>query len=134
MWRTIHVVALGYPPNPQPPVRQAYAAFYNSLKTVIPCVTCRQGYVSIVGEHPVEEALGNPEDLFSWTVLVHNKVNQKLGKEPMSEEYVKDSYMFGDEPKPAAPVSPAARKAVAVYALAFLLVILVAWAVYAWVR
>ena len=128
MWRTIHVVALGYPRNPSPETRAQYKAFYDSLRAVIPCVTCRQGYVKIVDESPVDDALGNAEDLFNWTVGVHNKVNEKLGKLPMTPEFVRTQYVFGDAVDPA--VDRANRTGLATYGLAFLIIAVIAWLVY----
>eukprot|EP00873_Tetraselmis_striata_P043802 jgi/Tetstr1/464066/TSEL_008871.t1 len=96
MWRTIHVVALGYPRNPSPEIRRQYKAFYDSLRTVIPCITCREGYNRIVDDVPVDDALANSQDLFNWTVHVHNRVNEKLGKLPMTPDFVRSTYVFGD--------------------------------------
>lgn len=133
MWRTIHVVALGYPRNPSPDARKAYKAFYESLRSVIPCATCRQGYVRIYDESPVDAALGNTEDLFNWTVHVHNQVNEKLGKLPMTPEFVRSTYVFGDDVQEA-PVDPAVDRsnwaALASYGFAFLAVAVIAWLVY----
>lgn len=138
MWRTIHVVALGYPRNPSDQVRAAYREFYNSLKTVIPCITCRQGYINIVDDNPVEPALGTTEDLFNWTVVVHNKVNEKLGKMPMTPEFVRTTYLFEDSENSngtkAELMDPAIDKAnlrgFAVYASILLVVVVIAWLVY----
>jgi hypothetical protein len=96
-WRTIHVVAMGYPSNPSTEAKKQYEQFFASLETVIPCAICAQGYAAIVKENPVQQAMGNPEDLFNWTVLVHNKVSEKLRKPPMTPEFVRTVYMFGEE-------------------------------------
>lgn len=138
MWRTIHVVALGYPHNPPDAVRAAYGAFYNSLKTVIPCAACRQGYVDITDGLPVEAALGSTEDLFNWTVAVHNKVNEKLGKLPMTPDYVRSTYVFGEDSggtdKPGQLTDPAVDRAnlkgVAAHALVLAMIAVAAWLVY----
>jgi len=131
MWRTIHVVALGYPRNPPPAARAQYKAFYDSLRTVIPCSTCREGYVGIVDDMPVDAALGNPEDLFDWTVRVHNKVNEKLGKLPMTPEFVRENYMFADHSSPVDPAVDRSNLAgLAAYGAAFGLIAAAAYLVY----
>jgi hypothetical protein len=96
MWRTIHVVALGYPQNPRPEQKQAYRDFFASLRTVIPCAACAAGYADVLRRHPVDDALSGPGDLFTWSVVVHNEVARKLGQPEMSPEYVRTVYVFGD--------------------------------------
>ena len=99
MWRSIHVVALGLPRDADRATKDAYVAFYESLKTVLPCIQCSQGYTKIVAttKPTIAEAVeAGPDALFSWTVDVHNKVAQKLGQEPMNEDYIRDHYMFGE--------------------------------------
>lgn len=99
MWRAIHVVALGLPHDADRATKDAYVAFYESLKTVIPCIQCSQGYTRIVAnlKPGIAEAVeSGPDALFAWTVDVHNKVAEKLGHEAMTEDFVRDHYMFGD--------------------------------------
>lgn len=99
MWRAIHVVALGLPHEADRATKDAYVAFYESLKTVIPCIQCSQGYTRIVAalKPSIAEAVdAGPDALFAWTVDVHNKVAEKLGQDAMTEDYVRDHYMFGD--------------------------------------
>lgn len=99
MWRTIHVVAMGLPRDAPKETKQAYVDFYESLKTVIPCIQCSDGYTKIVGslKTSISEAVElGPDALFSWTVEVHNRVASKLGQEAMTEDYVRDHYIFAD--------------------------------------
>eukprot|EP00873_Tetraselmis_striata_P033967 jgi/Tetstr1/454231/TSEL_041150.t1 len=130
MWRTIHVVALGYPRNAPLQVREAYKAFYDSLRAVIPCAECRRGYIAIADALPVEAALGNREDLFNWTVNVHNKVNEKLNRPPMTADYVRDVYIHGGDGDGDPAVDRANMKGAVFYVSAFLLIALTAWLVY----
>jgi hypothetical protein len=109
MWRTIHVVALGLPPSPDPATRKAYVDFYESLRTVIPCITCARGYSEIADKTApgIPAAVDAGADaLFSWTVKVHNAVAAKLGQAPMTEDYVLNHYMFGERPEPAQAPAP----------------------------
>ena len=101
MWRTIHVVALGCPPNPREDQKRAYRDFFWSLRTVIPCAACATGYADILRRHPVDDALSGPEDLFKWSVVVHNEVARKLGQPEMSPEYVRTVYIFGETERTA---------------------------------
>jgi hypothetical protein len=114
-WKTIHVVALGYPARGATPDQKgAYRAFFESLKTAIPCSVCAKGYAAILGKRDLEAALdGGRDALFRWTVDVHNDVGAKLRKPPMEESYVKNVYIFekcegmgGPPPSPAPSSGP----------------------------
>ena len=95
-WKTIHVVALGYPGGGASAAQKdAYRAFFESLKTTIPCEVCAKGYANILGKRDLEAALeGGRDSLVRWSVDVHNDVGAKLGKPPMTEKYVKNVYIF----------------------------------------
>lgn len=96
-WRFIHVVALGFPNKPDEATKAKYKLFYESLQHVLPCATCRQGYASIISSNPIR--LDSTEDLFIWTVEVHNAVNRKLGHDVMSEKWIRETYIFRDHEK-----------------------------------
>lgn len=74
----MHIVSLGYAPNPSAEERAGAAAFYNSLKTMIPCPICRSHYAEFLAEEPV--ATKSRDDLIDWVYRLHNKVNARLGK------------------------------------------------------
>ncbi len=79
-WYTIHIVALGYPPNPPPEYKAAAKQFYESLQYLIPCPICREHYAAHMKELPLEPALNSRSDLIHWTWQIHNLVNESLGK------------------------------------------------------
>ncbi len=80
-WTTMHIVSLGYAPTtPSAEERAGAAAFYNSLKTMIPCPICREHYAEFLAEEPVESATGSRDALIDWVYRLHNKVNVRLGK------------------------------------------------------
>ena len=84
-WHTIHIVALGYPKEPTYAEKRAAKEFYESLTNLIPCPICRIHYAEHLKEMPVSPSLDTREDLFRWTVVIHNKVNKDLGKPEVSE-------------------------------------------------
>jgi hypothetical protein len=79
-WHTIHIVALGYPSKPSYAHKKAAKEFYESLKILIPCPECRNHYVKYLEILPLTPHLDSRDDLFKWTVLLHNEVNKSLGK------------------------------------------------------
>ena len=79
-WTTMHIVTLGYPASPSAEEKAGAAAFFNSLRTMIPCPICREHYVAFLAESPVEAATGSRDALVFWAFTLHNKVNDRLGK------------------------------------------------------
>jgi hypothetical protein len=84
-WHTIHVVALSYPSNPNYGQKRAAKEFYESLTELIPCPICREHYKQHIQKLPISPHLDRREDLFRWTVQLHNDVNTMLGKPTVSE-------------------------------------------------
>jgi hypothetical protein len=86
-WRTMHIVSLGYSPNPTEQEQTAAKQFYESLQYVIPCPICREHYSHILSSMPPR--VGNRDELVAWVFDVHNKVNEQLGKPVFTwEQYV----------------------------------------------
>jgi len=84
-WHTIHVVALSYPSNPNYAQKRAAKEFYESMAELIPCPICREHYKEHLKRLPLSPHLDRREDLFRWTVEVHNEVNKILGKPLVTE-------------------------------------------------
>jgi hypothetical protein len=87
-WHTLHIVALGYPKEPTYAQKRAAKEFYESLGILIPCPVCREHYQTHLQKIPITPHLDRREDLFKWTVQLHNEVNALLGKSRMLESDV----------------------------------------------
>jgi hypothetical protein len=87
LWADLHRWALT---TPLDAVGQWLAVF----RRRVPCGKCRREFTSIVQDLPAP-ATSN-DDLFAWTVEVHNRVNRKLGKPEMSVEAARPLY-FSNE-------------------------------------
>jgi hypothetical protein len=87
-WHTIHIVAIGYPQNPSYAQKRAAKEFYESLSFLIPCPVCREHYQTHLQKMPLTPHLDKREDLFKWTVELHNEVNTLLGKPRLLESEV----------------------------------------------
>ena len=81
----MHICALGYPLKPTYGHKKAAKEFYEALAFLIPCPICRDHYVEFLKQMPITPFLDRRDDLFKWTVALHNKVNEKLGKPQVSE-------------------------------------------------
>ena len=87
-WHTIHITALGYSANPTYGQKKAAKEFYESLVFLIPCPVCRQHYETHLQKNPLTPHLDRRDDLFRWTVNLHNEVNTTLGKHRLLESEV----------------------------------------------
>jgi hypothetical protein len=94
VWTSIHFIALGYPSNPNAQQKNIYIQYFNSLADVLPCKSCADHFKKLLTLHPLNDAhLANNFSLFEWTVLLHNKVNERLNKPIISLERAKKIYL-----------------------------------------
>ena len=91
-WHTIHIVALGYPQEPNYSDKKAIKEFFESLQHLIPCPICRQHYTSHLARMPISASIDSRSDLFRWTIELHNEVNEMLGKRKYTETEVIQYY------------------------------------------
>ena len=55
---------------------------------LIPCPVCREHYTTHLEKIPISPHLDRRDDLFKWTVHLHNEVNSLLGKPRLLESNV----------------------------------------------
>lgn len=81
-WHFIHMVALSYPYMASEETKKKYYDFYESLGHTLPCGTCAKHYKEKFEANPPR--LENRNELFRWTVDIHNSVNKDIGKNQIS--------------------------------------------------
>ena len=96
LWYSIHFIALDYSENPSNDDALKYKTFFENLGNVIPCYKCSVNYKKHLSELPIDAYLSSREDLFAWTVQLHNIVNKELGKPIFSIEEAKKKYTDPD--------------------------------------
>lgn len=92
LWHSIHMIALNYPDQPSPTDRLNYKLFFESLKDVIPCLTCADHYGKNMQDLPIERYLDDSGKLFEWTVALHNLVNSTYKKREWSVDEARAFY------------------------------------------
>lgn len=96
-WSFLHYTALAYPDNPTKKDKINYKIFFYSLQNTLPCLKCALNYRQNIREIPIDKSLNSREDLFKWTVDIHNMVNNELGKENYTYEKAYNKYMKQDK-------------------------------------
>jgi hypothetical protein len=85
LWISLHLIALGYPDNPSEQEKKDYHHFFSNLYKILPCFKCSEHLVENLKKHPLHASmLIDSKSLFTWTVKLHNIVNEQLGKQQMS--------------------------------------------------
>ncbi len=98
LWKSIHIIALGYPESPSTDDMNNYKQFFENLWKLLPCEKCSINYKHHLEIHPITyENLKDTDSLFKWTVDLHNIVNEKLNKKTID---LKDAYtIYLNQPK-----------------------------------
>jgi hypothetical protein len=94
-WRFLHSVAHGYPESPSDfdekngiplgTTELNYKNFFTLIGSTLPCGLCRESYVNFIAENPIRAS--SRADLTKWLWEIHNKVNQKLGREYAKSDF-----------------------------------------------
>jgi hypothetical protein len=88
VWKTIHSFAVSYTPDQ----REQFRFFINNLTNILPCEMCRKHLRDNLRALPIDNYLSDHNRLFLWTYLLHDRVNQQLGKKSPPYEQVKKIY------------------------------------------
>lgn len=91
-WKTIHITALSYPSNPTLEEKATYKSFYYILGDILPCKKCSINYKRHLEEIPIFQYLESKQELFKWTIMLHNIVNRELGRSQWNMEYAQMYY------------------------------------------
>ena len=75
-WTFIHIVALSYPDNPSIEDKYNYKIFFTNIQHILPCKICGNHYKKNLNKHELtDNILSSSDELFKWTVRMHNEVN-----------------------------------------------------------
>ncbi len=88
-WKIFHLISLKYIDER----KDIYNNFFNTFKFILPCEICEQHYRSqLLRTNLNLEKNNNKNDLFRWTVNIHNNVNSMNNKKIMSYEEARKIY------------------------------------------
>lgn len=81
LWANIHILCMMAPKDLTEEQHAHYVNFLKSLAHLLPCKYCGQHFEDLLKENPVPF-----NDLFKWSVDIHNRVNVHMKKDIMSYE------------------------------------------------
>lgn len=79
LWAVIHLAALNFRKGVTD--ENEYTKFYMSLGSTMNCQKCITHYNNFIQDNPIDF-----DDLFGWTVKLHNSVNQTRGEAVFTRE------------------------------------------------
>ena len=90
VWKTIHAFAVGFPDEPTKEEVNALVNFFDGLRYLIPCKSCRDHYTQNYQNLPPMPVYSK-KDLIRWTYDLHTSVNNMLNKQTYSyEKFIKE--------------------------------------------
>lgn len=136
VWAAIHLICLGAPDTLDSSQQQSYRSFFEGLPYVLPCATCATHLLQNLEKVPISGHLGSKDELFEWSVKLHNVVNEMLGKPPLSLEDAKRRWMSmaaesKEAPKTASEEKP--KKNGMMTAVAYTVLGIIIGALFAWI-
>jgi hypothetical protein len=86
-WKVIYFIIVSYSDNPTNDEKQHVKQFFENLKFILPCETCRDHYTINLKNRPLtDEILSSKTKLMKWCIDNNNEVNERLGKPTITEE------------------------------------------------
>jgi hypothetical protein len=79
--------------------KDALKTFIETYQMVLPCLGCRLHFSKLLAENPFPDV-----DQFRWSVDIHNKVNESIGKPIVAYEDALKHWLSGCEPEAPKPL------------------------------
>jgi hypothetical protein len=83
-WFFLYTTAFQYPNKPNPVIKRKYYDLVMNLPLFIPDEGIGNDFANLLDEYPVTPYLHSRISFVKWVWFIHNKINEKLGKEPLS--------------------------------------------------
>jgi hypothetical protein len=97
VWAAIHLICLGAPTHLNEHQKMSYKNFFTLLPNVLPCRSCGDHLHENLQNLPIDNHLNTSDELFTWSVKLHNLVNKQLKKQSISESDAKKFWSSGPQ-------------------------------------
>jgi len=92
-WGFLHTVAHSYPHSPNEVTRRKYYDLIMNMPIFIPVPEIGDRFSEMLDKYPVTPYLVNRDSFIQWMHFIHNKYNERLGKEEVSLGEGIDQYL-----------------------------------------
>ena len=83
-WFFLHTLAMTYPHHPNAVTKKKYYEFVQNLPLFIPVEQISKEFEKLIDIYPITPYLDNRDSFTRWMHFIHNKINEKLEKPPIS--------------------------------------------------
>ena len=83
-WFFLHTVAMTYPHHPNAVTKKKYYEFIQNLPLFIPVEEISTQFSKLIDAYPITPYLDNRDSFLRWMHFIHNKINEKLEKPPIT--------------------------------------------------
>ena len=96
-WKIIYAIGYGYPDNPTLEEQVQVYNYFTSLSYLLPCGDCRNHYKDNLLKYPlINNVIRSRTSLLNWINTVHNDVNIRLHKQPITLNDALNKYISND--------------------------------------
>ena len=90
-WFFLHTVVMTYPHHPNTVTKKKYYEFIQNIPLFIPVENISTEFSKLIDKYPITPYLDNRESFVRWMHFIHNKINEKLEKPPvtLNDFYIK---------------------------------------------
>jgi hypothetical protein len=83
-WFFLHTVAMTYPHHPNAVTKKKYYEFVQNIPIFIPVEEISKEFEKLIEVYPITPYLDNRDSFVRWMHFIHNKINEKLEKKPIT--------------------------------------------------
>lgn len=80
-WFTLFTITMTYPNKPTNICKKKYYDFFSNLPLFLPNEDSSKLFSNLLDKYPVTPYLDSKDSLMRWIHFIHNRVNEKLGKQ-----------------------------------------------------
>ena len=83
-WFFLHTISHSYPETPNPVTKRKYYDLIHNFPLFIPDEEIGNKFSHLLDKYPVSPYLDCRESFIRWVHFIHNKINERLGKEELT--------------------------------------------------